>query len=533
MNTSHNFAFMIENVGPGTCNPKNLEIWAAAYGPENLATLAEPATDGKCAWTVPFRFTTAGTYLLVAKILTWKGQMEFNMEKCRTSKGFLWEGGQLLASTDKDKRLYVPEEGCCELCTRDARCTHFTSSEHGVTFKGLEYKCLLFSNATHKSPSEAHVMSGVSRQEETATYLGSSMSFKEHAGMAANCHSDMDQLSFSNAWLNVTHVFSALESSSKHKAKVAQPIDQDIIEGRPLVNRNPAELCSMDASVTTVPHEGRWLDVTDAFPEMLRANDTMREFCHPEIIDASRPPVSFIGRVPGTLPLKLGGSRGYYWQPYNCRDHYFGREELRDCLVSKKRTNFLFLGDSLMSSMGTGLFATFYELVSGLNHTTGSEKNDFKNMNEKSFRLFKQYAFNLDDGLIKGTNIHAVITNFQMPNRMWHHNFTQVQELVRQEATNVESLLGKQHDVPTPLRYYMAPPAFVSEREAHITMRRGANIAKWLRQELIPRGWIELDLFSLSMARGYDSTCANDGVHANHNVRLTLAHALANHLCRS
>ena len=115
---------------------------------------------------------------------------------------------------------------------------------------------------------------------------------------------------------------------------------------------------------------------------------------------------------------------------------------------------------------------------------------------------------------------------------MWHGNFTTVQQQVREEATQIEDFLKKQKNVSKPLRYYMAPPALVSEREAHTTMRRAANIAKWLKQELIPRGWVELDLFSLSMARGYDSTCASDGMHAMHNVRLTLAQALANHLCR-
>merc|ERR1719262_1785940 len=65
------FFLKIENCAATTqaCDPKDVEIWVGAHGPESVAKMAEPASDGTCSWAASFDFTQVGTYGLQVRLL--------------------------------------------------------------------------------------------------------------------------------------------------------------------------------------------------------------------------------------------------------------------------------------------------------------------------------------------------------------------------------------------------------------------------------------------------------------------------------
>ena len=86
--------------------------------------------------------------------------------------------------------------------------------------------------------------------------------------------------------------------------------------------------------------------------------------------------------------------------------------------------------------------------------------------------------------------------------------------------------------LPAPLKFFMTPVVYTSERQNHLTTEHSVEITAWLERELIPQGWVALNYGRLHIARSLDSCCNSDGLHPAHNSRTMLAQMLANQLCR-
>jgi hypothetical protein len=82
-----------------------------------------------------------------------------------------------------------------------------------------------------------------------------------------------------------------------------------------------------------------------------------------------------------------------------------------------------------------------------------------------------------------------------------------------------------------PLRLWLNAPAVVSEREEHDTYERAQIFNAIVREALAPYGWIEIDWNQMTLARAYDSTHFNDGMHAAPNTLRVLVHMLVHFLC--
>jgi hypothetical protein len=67
-----------------------------------------------------------------------------------------------------------------------------------------------------------------------------------------------------------------------------------------------------------------------------------------------------------------------------------------------------------------------------------------------------------------------------------------------------------------PLKFYMTPMVYTSERQNHLTTEHSVEIAAWLEREFTPRGWVALNYGRLHIARSLDSCCNGDGLHPAH-----------------
>jgi len=393
------------------------------------------------------------------------------------------------------------------------------------------HKCILYANSTTKKTSvhepDLDFVSGVSRYETSTTYLQD----ESVVHMLIHSHSfdsgDMELADYSrsdcpDSLQGIVNVSIARDEAFNTRHFLN---DFDALEGQQATN-----LCSMQGA-QRIPHAGRWLDITE---ELSRRGaqgpilSTLPEYCKPEKMDEHSAPLGFLGQVKGKTSLNFhdGDKPTYYWQPYDCNYQHFSRQHLRDCLQKRNITRIHFSGDSLMCSWGTGLLATFYEILTGLNHTwkptNNMQETDFSNHRERVFDVKCDNHFDEDTDVF--------VTNFQITHLLWHYTLTEVQTRLTAEIKKIEQKMKRNMDRP-PKLYYMTPSPFCTEREEHITGPRALKITEWMRAELPKRGWVELDLVSLHMARCFDSSCGNDGTHPMHNVRVMMSQVLNNHIC--
>lgn len=300
-------------------------------------------------------------------------------------------------------------------------------------------------------------------------------------------------------------------------------------------------------------------------------------------MNRTAPPIDFVGYVMGSpdngLGLEYKHLRAdgdvpfYYWQPYSCNYHHFSTAELRSCLERKGITKFIVEGDSLMTGGGTGWVTTFRELLGHVHNTTefpttfmfksgGAEEdpvftfaglssdqthNLFKmkpvagEHADKDSDVYRNYAKHKAEEFRKfseqfswtgGKCPDVVVINFWLNHKMFLQNMTDLHASISHEAFETDRILESlQCPNGRPRMYYLTPVQMISERQLHLTTERSVAVVEWMRETLTPRGWVELDYQRLATARLFDSTCAEDGLHPAHNVRVNLAQAFANHLC--
>jgi hypothetical protein len=638
----------ITNTGRGGrngCDPRDLAIWIGVDGPESQARIATPSSTGECSWRADFGFTLPGKYAITTQLLFWAGRQDRDDADCKEKEGedAVWELEDSGAAESRDPAEILfsfvgSQLTCCEICTRDPSCTHYSrrdAGRGGVPYgfangaaSGKRHECIIFSNRSGfvtglhplKTPStgggdevERHknmIRSGVSRTDSPAHYIGSG-----YGWMVLDCHA-------SEATVDPDHIartffVSVPPSSAAGSPSIARTYDQRAIRGATVAESEASgQLCEMTSQ--SLPHVGRWLDISELLAgrgvhatEAATGGESM--FCFAASssgkgpkgkpftgvadpstgadLDLSAAPIEYVGFVRGSKLLKaappaiglplakylLGHHPFYYYQPYACDYHHYSRDELRSCLADRGITNFAVQGDSLMMGAGTGFVPVFRELLGNMRGGTYKEGGALEmEMLDPDFRFHGIVSSNnhelFGNGNSGGFDVeadkrnanrllvmplksasngnstfsgcpHVIVTNFWLNHKMWWQNMSDTKRSVAHEVAMVERAVAQLPAVckrdaesglllPAPLKFFMTPVVYTSERQNHLTTEHSVEITAWLEREFIPQGWVALDYGRLHIARSLDSCCNGDGLHPAHNSRAMLAQMLANQLCR-
>jgi hypothetical protein len=283
--------------GPRGCNPLDLTIWISVEGPESMAQMATPHVGGLCQWSGRFDFTLPGKFALSGQLIFWGGRNEFDNSKCEVDAGF----GQLWvlenpAEHATDFSLQGPSAFCCEMCTRDPSCTHYVAkhTNSGGVDTGYQapgghegqHGCLLANNRSgfvrrraqftdygdQKAPngralvdSEAGTAGKSRGPGETGHFLGSLYNF-----FRWDCSNKESSLGESPA------TTFTVTTGATPSVCVADPA---VVSGMPASNRTSAGCSDVCPKANSLPHDGRWVDITDqmaarvsVFPHALRNN---------------------------------------------------------------------------------------------------------------------------------------------------------------------------------------------------------------------------------------------------------------------
>ena len=352
----------INNRGKGGlngCNPNDLAMWISVEGPESMAMMAVPDTDGKCSWTAHFEFTRPGEYKLLMQLLFWGGKHDFDSSPCgRSEKGEVWaysEQQELGVRAADDAKSLLPQytfwQGhpsdkkehcsiCQHRCDTEPGCTHFYTSWDAILVPNeavqppvgkANIKCVLLSNATglvqQRVPSPLkRAVAGVRSKQPTHFYLGNlygvmSMnglyprSSETSAQVCGKAHPGATSVVRDKPTVLFTVTLSAAKSKQTASGGV-RGVDHAALNGQPLGDRGSTRLCQM-GGVTRLPHRGRWLNVSEELRSRGKESPSggmYNRYCYPPTehqtrpanvpywtrMNKSAPPFDFIGYVMGS-----------------------------------------------------------------------------------------------------------------------------------------------------------------------------------------------------------------------------------------
>ena len=168
---------------PETC--PDLTLWFRLAGPEILSGLLE---QKGCMWSYEFpRPPAAGEYVAVVKVMSSYDGSDIQRSTCGFKEDVVYEGVNYRNYTTNSMFLSAAG-GCCDMCTRDGLCTHFTAR---AGRGGGNLKCIFYSSVrtsdvveglknkwrTGSEKQDFKVISGVKRTERATNMFACGWSY--------------------------------------------------------------------------------------------------------------------------------------------------------------------------------------------------------------------------------------------------------------------------------------------------------------------------------------------------------------------
>eukprot|EP00747_Dinoflagellata_sp_TGD_P166160 gnl/TRDRNA2_/TRDRNA2_188503_c0_seq1.p1 gnl/TRDRNA2_/TRDRNA2_188503_c0~~gnl/TRDRNA2_/TRDRNA2_188503_c0_seq1.p1 ORF type:complete len:705 (+),score=75.14 gnl/TRDRNA2_/TRDRNA2_188503_c0_seq1:61-2175(+) len=519
----------IEDLAGRSCDPNRISIWVRVAGPQLHAGLATPSTSNKtCRWHFDLHnIQETGNYTVEAKLLNLDGGLDTNYSMCNIQRNVAFKGEVLQHL--KGSKLYNRMDGCCEACTRDERCTHWTTPAIGGE---RDAHCTLFSKVTAKNktgpelpaqsmwdaPPRGMFISGTKRNERTSRFLGCGWScLLSHAHPCL--HPNDDRIMNFGMKLFVHRKDPAFMSSTSSRtcrtpSEVNSPGHWQELSAAELAK------CSKDAS-------GKSPDVVRAKLFPVLKYDEGDGYCwYKEVLhdlgsrcaEADCPefqsrlvPVSNLSTAERTTAFK--------WVPNHCQLPMMEPSQIQECVTRKKIASFRVVGDSVMDffSAYVGMRLEHIQFWKGQNST------------------------------------HVIVDDFSMPHEIWGYNRSHWESKIKtrnERRTNIikewgdfklaagffdkesqskdtsmyfkdatYSVWGSDDDLSKldhgPIMVLWTNNQLISsEREEKVSLERSSQFIKLVRQNWGKRAdAYELNYYGPSAAFTYESSTQEDGLH--------------------
>lgn len=129
-------------------------------------------------------------------------------------------------------------------------------------------------------------------------------------------------------------------------------------------------------------------------------------------------------------------------------------------------------------------------------------------------------------------NVDVLLVNIKMVHELWHRDKQGLEAVMNTYAQHLDSLALEWDEgrrTRPKFLMWLSAPAMLSEREPNCVYDRGLVINAMMRGVFSSRGWVEVDLTSVTVARGTGSSW--DAMHYYHTVRRAVVHMILHHIC--
>eukprot|EP01083_Nonionella_stella_P089475 249645_1 len=517
----------------------DLTIFVRISGAETLGGFASVAhnTKHECFWWFKFRITLPGNYSIIARILYYKGHLDFDNNKCELQLNAGWKSSNSnistqdaynkpelfddpLISTRIDWRLqfYDRHYSCCEWCSRlpTETCSKWMS---GPGFGRRNDRCNMFhdehsiyntdsnnritSIAMPKEKNLTQWFAGTSRNEDTAWYLGSKLSV-----------TPSQRICFSGNWRNYDVI---------HNSNFSFLIYDDKDHLDPLNGTLP--LCSLrdikeDTGLSSNRRFGRWIT------SKLYNNDAVGcivgkyfdEYNETEVMEAS-----YLCLIHSYQYMWHNTYRRWpsnFWFPYKCSLKWFHSiNEAIDLIWQRGLRKIYWTGDSMSRDLQT----MFYQMAPRRLVFSGSDETFCRQdrFNTSSDKLLLCYNRAMQR-FVAQAKPQVIVDNFNLLHQLWHNNMSDIEQNL---DTNlriynewIESAYGK--DSRWPMKFFVNAPMIMAEREYHVTGSRAVLVNQIVMKKCRHYGWFVLPYADLSEAQMYDSS--REGMHPEGPVKMEM-----------
>eukprot|EP00516_Mucochytrium_quahogii_P007835 CAMPEP_0203765104 /NCGR_PEP_ID=MMETSP0098-20131031/18229_1 /ASSEMBLY_ACC=CAM_ASM_000208 /TAXON_ID=96639 /ORGANISM=" , Strain NY0313808BC1" /LENGTH=623 /DNA_ID=CAMNT_0050661327 /DNA_START=498 /DNA_END=2369 /DNA_ORIENTATION=- len=459
-----------------SCNASEFTIWVGVYGVEQHGMVLNATKD--CTWTGTLRLLQPGKYIAKAHLLYNLGDAKFSSKMLCDAKKGIFNGIEKYSLVERIEPVKFVH-GCCELCTREEYCTHWThiTKERICTL----YNSTVFdpnwnSSSVIDNPSILR-SSGFSKMVPTTHLLSSQMYFKsgswKHFKRREVCGENSDRLLM--GWKR-TFVVSK---------KVTTP------------NRSNLPRCK----TTEEMEDGRWVlspHSIDTYRSVIHNHD--KEISE-DLFEGSQIPTHT--KPTGQRFFKLKR----FWQPDNCRLEIFDCQRFAQCLVDRGIETVYFWGDSMLNG-----WLKYIQNVCGVD----DERKLMLNGTNSAWPITIT-----DEPPTRGEDLEAslVLENKFIVHAMWHGSLSKwISNLKKMKRKAVSTI-------------FLGSPYIFSEREEHVTGPR-STIFNRATKEILKQKNIEfVDFSRYTKSRGYVYSGYGDGLHYGYPEYTVLTQVLANYLC--
>ena len=129
---------------PVSSSCPSLTLWFRLTGPEIISGLL---IQEDCVWSYTFPPPAAGEYVAVVKSVIMNNGQDVNRALCNFEEDLVVMDGSNYKNYSLDGAYMSGDVGCCDMCTSDPRCSHFTARVgKGGVIGSL--KCIFYDKVT-------------------------------------------------------------------------------------------------------------------------------------------------------------------------------------------------------------------------------------------------------------------------------------------------------------------------------------------------------------------------------------------------
>eukprot|EP01084_Bolivina_argentea_P189399 325710_1 len=530
-------------------NCSDITIFVRISGTETIGGLAQVYFNQKhqqCYWFYNFKITLPGKYTVVARMIYFKGYLDFDNSLCFMSENKGWksigapysnitalyafnhpdEFDDKLISTRIDYRLYRlrfydRHYSCCEWCARMRWdiCKYWMS---GPGFNKRNDRCLMFYdenseynadktnsiiaiNMSQENTSIPQWFSGKRRHEETTWYLGSKLSVtpsqrKCFIGNWAN----YDMIHNSN-FSFIVYPNNKSISKSKHYEWIVQQIDD---------NRGDVPICTLNDIQQSLNMNnnkfGRWV-TAKYFP----TDGCMKDVYFDEYNETAALNSNYLCLI---ISYRYMWSKTYrrwpsnIFVPYSCKYQWFKSiQDAIDWILKYGIQKIYFIGDSVTKDMQK----MFWKMAPNQLFNLPDCYQDTQIADDK---LLLCYNKEMGEFIFK-SKPQVVITNCNLLHLLWHYNLSYIENALENKLKNSNEWIDKFYkDGKWPIKMFINSPLILAEREYHVTGDRAILINQVIVEKCNKYGWRILPYFDLTESQMYDSS--REGMHPEGPVLL-------------
>ena len=514
------------NAATAHTNCDRWTIWVRVMGPEIFAGSAQAVVaaaaaavddnnDQHCHWIFPFDLQVPGTYQVDAKVLLYNAKGDFTEEMmCPYILGDLpreIEQQFPQRAAFQGFKLYIPQNSCCELCSRQPGCRYWASPPQNlqnpaVMRNGCEFRF----DASYPDDlmPKSFILGDIEvdyyrphRRLDVQHYHGPPHG-KETAYFAGCGWSQIYTLDFPCLRGDVDDTVFMLQDSFTF-----EPAIKTIT--RKQQQRQQLPLCSLEQEAMNRSH-GRWVvqpwPSSEDCPLPMKVNKDFKSKFEIMEFDPDRPhcwhrdDLSRIGlncvemncryiQDDAKVKTRLKKEKEWLgvWRQYDCDYTEYTNQQLQQCINEKRLSTFVTEGRSVAAFI----------------------KEYF------DFRLAPLELFRGADGK------KVIVSTLSL----LHKTAAPDTSLARPE-------LEAMPPVPNNTEYFIVSGFYLSsERETHGHVERIMHLSLLAEEILVPKGYQFINVFDVSTAMTYDTATQMDGMHLIGPTMKMLLTKIFHYLC--